>query len=59
MLYYLDKIIDYFNCDKYKKLYEEEKQKYKDLKTCYLKYEEKVISSNKEILEQVKKIKTK
>ncbi len=32
MLYYLAIIRDYLECDKYKKLYQEEKQKYEDLK---------------------------
>lgn len=55
MLYYLAIIKEYFECDKYKKLYEEEKQKYQDLKT----WAEKLISSNAELLDQVKKIKNK
>lgn len=58
MLYYLAIIREYFasKCsDKYKKLYEEEKQKYQDLKT----WTEKLISSNTELLDQVKKIKNK
>ena len=52
MLYYLAIIREYFECDKYKKLYEEEKQKYEDLKT----WAERLISSNQELLEQVKEI---
>jgi hypothetical protein len=32
MLYYLAVIREYLECNKYKKLYEEEKQKYQDLK---------------------------
>ena len=52
MLYYLAIIREYFECDKYKKLYEEEKQKYQDLKT----WAERLISSNKELLDQVKEI---
>ena len=52
---WLYKIIEYFNCDKYKKLYEEEKQKYQDLKT----WTEKLILSNTELLDQVKEFKNK
>jgi hypothetical protein len=52
MLYYLAIIREYFECDKYKKLYEEEKQKYEDLKT----WTEKLISSNTELLDQVKEM---
>ena len=52
---WLYKIIEYFNCDKYKKLYEEEKQKYEDLKT----WTEKLILSNTELLDQVKEFKNK
>jgi len=52
MLYYLAVIREYLECDKYKKLYEEEKQKYEDLKT----WTEKLISSNTELLDQVKEI---
>eukprot|EP01043_Picozoa_sp_COSAG02_P009295 COSAG02_NODE_313_length_24939_cov_470.394485_24_plen_55_part_00 len=37
-------------CSKYKKLYEEEKQKYEDLKS----WTEKLLSSNKELLDQIK-----
>ena len=55
MLYYLAIIREYFECDKYKKLYEEEKQKYQDLKT----WAEKLISSNTELLDKVKEIKNK
>jgi hypothetical protein len=47
---WLYKIIEYFNCDKYKKLYEEEKQKYQDLKL----WTEKLLSSNKELLDKIK-----
>ena len=46
---------EYLECDKYKKLYEEEKQKYKDLKT----WTEKLILSNTELLDQVKEFKNK
>ena len=46
MLYYLAVIREYFKCDKYKKLYEEEKQKYEDLKV----WAEKLVSSNKDLL---------
>ena len=45
------KVIEYFSCDKYKKLYEEEKQKYEDLKS----WADKLILSNKELLDQIKK----
>ena len=55
MLYYLAVIREYLECDKYKKLYEEEKQKYEDLKT----WTEKLISSNTELLEEVKEINNK
>jgi hypothetical protein len=58
MLYYLAIIREYLasQCsDKYKKLYEEEKQKYQDLKT----WTEKLISSNTELLDQVKEFKNK
>ncbi len=48
MLYYLVVIRDYLECDKYKKLYEEEKQKYEDLK----KWAENLISSNKELMDK-------
>jgi hypothetical protein len=47
---WLYKIIEYFNCDKYKKLYDEEKTKYEDLKL----WTEKLLSSNKELLDQIK-----
>jgi hypothetical protein len=53
MLYYLAIIREYFasKCsDKYKKLYEEEKQKYEDLKV----WAEKLVSSNKDLLLQFK-----
>jgi len=51
MLYYLAIIREYLECDKYKKLYEEEKEKYEDLKS----WAEKLILSNKELLDQIKK----
>ena len=44
-----DRIKEYFGCDKYKKLYEEEKQKYQDLK----KWAENLISSNKELMDKI------
>ncbi len=50
MLYYLAINRDYLECDKYKKLYEEEKQKYEDLKS----WTEKLLESNKELLDQIK-----
>ncbi len=50
MLYYLAIIREYLECDKYKKLYEEEKTKYEDLKL----WTEKLLSSNKELLDQIK-----
>ena len=52
---WLYKIIEYFNCDKYKKLYEEEKQKYEDLKT----WTEKLILSNNELFNAIKEYKNK
>lgn len=52
MLYYLAIIREYLECDKYKKLYEEEKQKYEDLKI----WTEKLLASNTELLEEVKEI---
>lgn len=50
MLYYLAIIREYFECSKYKQLYEEEKQKYEDLK----KWAENLISSNKELMDKIK-----
>ena len=53
MLYYLAIIREYLAtkcCDKYKKLYEEEKEKYEDLKS----WAEKLILSNKDLLNQIK-----
>jgi len=53
MLYYLAIAREFITSkcsDKYKKLYEEEKQKYQDLKT----WAERLISSNKELLDQIK-----
>jgi len=64
MLYYLAIAREFITSkcsDKYKKLHkltcelEEEKQKYQDLKT----WAERLISSNKELLDQVKEIKNK
>lgn len=58
MLYYLAIIRDYLatKCsDKYKKLYEEEKQKYEDLKT----WTEKLILSNNELFNAIKEYKNK
>jgi hypothetical protein len=52
---WLYKIIEYFDCDKYKKLYEEEKQKYEDLKT----WTEKLILSNNELFNTIKEYKNK
>jgi len=42
-------------CSKYKKLYEEEKQKYEDLKT----WTEKLILSNNELFNAIKEYKKK
>ena len=58
MLYYLAIIRDYLatKCsDKYKKLYEEEKQKYEDLKT----WTEKLILSNNELFNAFQECKNK
>ena len=58
MLYYLAIIREYLasQCsDKYKKLYEEEKQKYEDLKT----WTEKLILSNNELFNAIKEYKKK
>jgi hypothetical protein len=55
MLYYLAIIREYFECDKYKKLYEEEKQKYEDLKT----WTEKLILSNNELFNAFQECKNK
>ena len=53
-IYDLGHLYRYYNpcerCSKYKKLYEEEKQKYEDLKS----WTEKLLSSNKELLDQIK-----
>lgn len=53
MLYYLAIAREFITSkcsDKYKKLYEEEKTKYEDLKL----WTEKLISSNTELLDQIK-----
>ena len=55
MLYYLAIIREYFECDKYKKLYEEEKEKYADLKL----WAEKLILSNNELFNTIKEYKKK
>tara|TARA_R110000823_G_scaffold29439_1_gene85424 strand:- start:87 stop:254 length:168 start_codon:yes stop_codon:yes gene_type:complete len=39
-------IVEYFGCDKYKKLYEEEQEKYIQLKT----WTERYIQSNNELI---------
>ncbi len=43
-------IIEYFGCDKYKKLYEEEQEKYIQLKT----WTERYIQSNNELINVLK-----
>lgn len=58
MLYYLAIIREYFasKCfDKYKKLYEEEKEKYEDLKS----WAEKLLESNNELFNAIKEYKKK
>ena len=50
MLYYLVILREYFECNKYKKLYEEEKIKYENLKI----WAENLIISNKELLDKFK-----
>mgnify|MGYP003109641776 CR=1 FL=1 len=49
-----EKVKEYFSCDKYKQLYEEEKQKYEVLKT----WTEKLLKSNTELLDKIKEIKS-
>ena len=51
MLYYLAIIREYFECDKYKKLYEEEKEKYEALKQLT---EELVFHVNPDFLKDYK-----
>jgi len=46
MLYYMAIIKDYFECNKYKKLYEEEKDKYEDLKN----FTERLVLSNIQLM---------
>jgi len=47
------KVVEYFSCDKYKKLYEEEKQKYEDLKKWS---ESLVIKLNPDFLKEIEVI---
>lgn len=47
-----DRIKEYFGCDKYKKLYEEEKQKYQDLK----RWTEGLVLSNQDFFKHIKEI---
>ncbi len=44
------KVVEYFSCDKYKKLYEEEKTKYEYLKL----WTEKLLESKKELIDKYK-----
>ena len=46
MLYYMAIIKDYFECSKYKKLYEKEKDKYEDLKN----FTEQLVLSNIQLM---------
>lgn len=47
----IEKLLEYFECDKYKKLYEYEKEKYEEL----VFYVQQVNSQHEEILELLKK----
>jgi len=47
--YFLSLVKEFLECDRYKKLYSEEVRKYEDLKL----WTEKVLSSNKELMEQL------
>jgi len=53
MLYYLAVIREYLECNKYKKLYEEEKEKYQDLKKWA---EGLVIKLNPDFLKEIEVI---
>jgi hypothetical protein len=53
MLYYMTVIREYFECNKYKKLYLEEKQKYDQLKGFC---EELIIRINPDFIDELKKI---